>query len=155
MLRLAAARGLETAVAGVAEELPFPDASFDHALLVTTLCFVDSPERALAEAHRVLRSNGTLVIGFIDRQTPLGQAYLARRAESLFYRDATFYSALEVGALLEATGFGARVWGQTLVRSPSDPSDIEPLRRGTGRGGFAVVLAARTDVPADRGPRFG
>ncbi len=48
MLALAAARGIEV-VGGVAEALPFAPGSFDHALVVTTICFVDSPA---PEPHR-------------------------------------------------------------------------------------------------------
>lgn len=58
MLTRAAARGVET-VKGTAEALPFPDESFACALIVTTICFVDSPDKMIAEAHRVLRPNGT------------------------------------------------------------------------------------------------
>jgi SAM-dependent methyltransferase len=83
MLALAPARGIAV-VQGVAEVLPFAPASFDHALVATTICFVDSPAYMLAEAHRVLRPGGTLVIGFVDRQSPIGQDYLAHQAENVF-----------------------------------------------------------------------
>jgi ubiquinone/menaquinone biosynthesis C-methylase UbiE len=53
MLSYAAARGIEV-VEGTAEDLPFADSSFDHALVVTTICFVDSPAQMITEAHRVL-----------------------------------------------------------------------------------------------------
>ena len=54
MLALATARGVE-AVRCCAEALPFAAQSFDHALVVTTICFVDSPPRMLAEASRGFR----------------------------------------------------------------------------------------------------
>lgn len=41
--------------------LPFPDASFDHALLLAGLSYSADPPRALAEAARVLRPRGRLV----------------------------------------------------------------------------------------------
>ena len=44
-----------------AEELPFADASFDTAVSTLVLCSVDSPSRALAELHRVLRPGGRLL----------------------------------------------------------------------------------------------
>jgi ubiquinone/menaquinone biosynthesis C-methylase UbiE len=44
------------------EALPFPDGAFDRAVAVNTFYFVAGPERALAELHRVLRSEGVLVV---------------------------------------------------------------------------------------------
>lgn len=34
-------------VQGIAEALPFRDAVFDYALVVTTICFVDDPKAML------------------------------------------------------------------------------------------------------------
>jgi SAM-dependent methyltransferase len=140
MLRMAAGRGVECKE-GVAEDLAFADASFDHTLVVTTICFVDSPARMLSEARRVLKPGGALVLGFIDRESPLGREYLAHQAESAFYREATFFSVTEVEALLRAAGFGVRDWGQTLAHSPADTREIEPLQPGRGRCSFVVVRA--------------
>ncbi|MCK9214048.1 MAG: class I SAM-dependent methyltransferase [Rhodoferax sp.] len=142
MLVHAAARGIEV-VEGVAEHLPFADGSFDHALVVTTLCFVDSPARMLAEARRVLKPGGRLVIGFIDRESALGQNYLLHQEESVFYREATFYSADEVAQLLLETGFTIGAWGQTLAHPLPETREIEPLRTGRGQCSFVVVAATR------------
>lgn len=142
MLVHAAARGIET-VEGVAEQLPFADGCFDHALVVTTLCFVDSPAKMLAEARRVLKPGGRLAIGFIDRESTLGQGYLAQQAESVFYREASFYSADEVARLLQEAGFAISAWGQTLARALSETREIEPLRAGYGQCAFVVVGATR------------
>lgn len=142
MLAYAAARGIEV-VAGTAEDLPFADGSFDHALVVTTICFVDSPAEMLAEAHRVLKPGGRLVIGFIDRESALGQDYLAHQFENVFYREASFYSADEVARLLEDGGFAIGSWGQTLALPLAETREIEPLRAGRGQCAFAVVAATR------------
>jgi len=121
MLARAAARGI-TSVEGTAEDLPFAAAGFDHALIATTVCFVDSPARMLSDMHRVLRPRGRLVIGFIDRESALSRDYLAHQAESLFYRDATFCSAGEVEQLLlgchglVAAGFHATAWSDLRSR---------------------------------------
>ncbi len=48
-------------VRGHAEQLPFPDRSFDSAVITYSLCSVDDPARALAEVRRVLRPDGELV----------------------------------------------------------------------------------------------
>jgi len=140
MLARAASRGTH-AIAGTAEALPFAPHTFDHALVVTTICFVDSPTAMLTEAHRVLRPGGALVIGFIDRDSPLGLHYERHRSESVFYRDAVFYSVSDVEALLRQTGFEIRTWAQTLTRPLSEIVTVEALRPGTGRGAFVVVAA--------------
>ena len=142
MLVHAAARGIEV-VEGVAENLSFADGSFDHALVVTTLCFVDSPVAMLAEARRVLKPGGRLVVGFIDRESAMGQDYLAHQAENVFYREATFHSADEVAQLLLATGFAIGAWGQTLAHPLPETREIEPLRPGRGERAFVVVAATK------------
>jgi ubiquinone/menaquinone biosynthesis C-methylase UbiE len=48
-------------VAGRAELLPFPDATFDHAVTSLALCSVDDLDSALHEIRRVLRPGGSLV----------------------------------------------------------------------------------------------
>lgn len=138
MLEYARARGVRVACA-VAEALPFPDAVFDYALVVTTICFVDDARAMLREARRVLRPGGALVIGLIDRESPLGQNDAAHRAENVFYRDAKFFSAAEVAALLAQTGFGDLVWLQTVSAPLSQIREIEPAIAGTGRGAFLAV----------------
>jgi SAM-dependent methyltransferase len=140
MLDIARQRGIEV-VQGAAEALPYPDHRFDHALIVTTLCFVDDAEAMLAEARRVLRPGGSLVIGFIDRDSALGQDYLAHQAESVFYREATFYAADEVERLLRADGFAIDAWAQTLMRPLAETREIEPVTPGRGQGAFVVVRA--------------
>ncbi|KAL3779352.1 hypothetical protein HJC23_007482 [Cyclotella cryptica] len=44
-------------VHGVAEALPFPDASVDAVVVTLTLCSVSNPERAVSEIRRILKPN--------------------------------------------------------------------------------------------------
>jgi ubiquinone/menaquinone biosynthesis C-methylase UbiE len=142
VLDYAANRGIST-VQAIAEALPFSDSSFNYALSVTTICFVDDATAMLTEAYRVLKPGGELVVGFIDRTSDLGQHYLAHQAENVFYREATFYSADEVERLLRDTGFTEPVWVQTLSKTLNETEEIEPLRVGYGQGAFVVVKANR------------
>jgi SAM-dependent methyltransferase len=58
-------------VQGLGEYLPFRDATFDRVLFATSLDHMLSPQRALAEARRVLKPLGTVNVWFgeIDAET--------------------------------------------------------------------------------------
>ncbi|MGQ9425169.1 class I SAM-dependent methyltransferase [Gilvimarinus sp. F26214L] len=142
VLRYADQRGIST-VQAVAEALPFPDSVFERALCVTTICFVDDAAAMLSEARRVLKDRGVLVVGFIDRNSDLGQHYLAHQAENVFYRDSNFFAAAEVKQLLHDAGFGELRWVQTLVKPLEQTNEIECLSSGYGRGAFVAVRAER------------
>ena len=98
----------------------------------------------LHEAHRVLKSEAPLIIGFVDRASALGQQYLAHQDENVFYREAQFYSASEVERLLGDTGFIDLAWGQTLEKPLNEMQEIEPMADGHGLAGFVVVKAVRS-----------
>jgi ubiquinone/menaquinone biosynthesis C-methylase UbiE len=63
--RGAADRGLENVEPrqGDAQDLPYPDASFDAAYLVTVLGEIPDQDAALRELRRVLKPDGRLVVG--------------------------------------------------------------------------------------------
>jgi len=84
-------------------------------------------------------ANAYIVIGFIDRESPLGQEYLAHQAENVFYRHARFFAAAEVEALLEQAGFRDLSWVQTLYEWLPAVREVAPLRDGIGQGAFLVV----------------
>ncbi len=98
----------------------------------------------MTEARRVLKPDGELVIGFIDRTSTLGCHYLAHQAENLFYREATFYSADEVKQLLLDTGFSEPIWVQSLSKPLEEVRGIEPVHAGRGQGAFVVVKVRRS-----------
>ena len=45
-----------------AEQLPFPDASFDAAFATLVFCSVSSPQKSFAELRRVVRPGGTVAL---------------------------------------------------------------------------------------------
>lgn len=139
---LARKRGI-TVVEAVAEVLPLADASFDSALMVTTICFVDDAPRAVAEMHRVPKPGGKAVLGFIDADSVLGREYRERAEQSRFYSIATFFTAAQVGGLLTRAGFADPECWQTLFRSPVEMEQADPVKSGCGEGSFVVMRAVK------------
>jgi SAM-dependent methyltransferase len=142
MLAYARDRGIDV-VRGVAEALPFVDEAFDTALIVTTICFVDDVGRTLAEADRVLAPDGSLVIGYVDRDSPVGRTYQELKEDHPFYRAATFVSTDELLAALEAAGFDTFEFVQTIYRLPDEIDGPEPIEEGYGDGSFVGIRATR------------
>jgi SAM-dependent methyltransferase len=151
MRRLARERGVD-AVDGVAEDLPYLDGTFDTVLIVTTICFLDDVPQSLREAYRVLRPEGHLVIGFIDRDSLLGQDYDAHREESVFYREATFVSTVELAAAIRAAGFRDLRFRQTVFSPLREVTAVQSSRPGHGVGAFVVVRGQRPAERAEPGP---
>ena len=71
---------------GVAEALPFEDASFDTIVCTFTLCSVQSPAAALAEARRVLKPGGRFLFCEHGLAPDAGVARWQRRVEPVWKR---------------------------------------------------------------------
>jgi len=142
MRELAKAQGIEVIDSG-GEELPFNDSQFDFVLMVTTICFFDDIEKAFRETYRILKPNGRLIIGFIDKNSPVGRIYQEHKDESEFYKIATFYSVDEVVLCLKNTGFSHFAFNQTIFRDLEEIKDIEPIRSSYGDGSFVVINAQK------------
>lgn len=144
MRRIAEERGIRV-VAGVAEDLPFADARFDFALMVTTICFVDDIDVAFREVHRVLKNAGRFIVGFIDKSSMLGRLYEKGKKENEFYRSANFYSVDDVILRLKRNGFGQFNFVQTIFHRLNEIRGIEPVVNGYGQGSFVVISAEKED----------
>ncbi len=130
-------------VEGVAEDLPFPDDAFDFALMVTTICFLDDTRKGLEEARRVTRPGGRVIVGFVDRESPVGRLYLLHQEKNVFYRHATFYSVQEIRALMEAVGLGRIQATQTIFGPLEKVDEGEEVRDGSGEGSFVVLSGVK------------
>jgi len=143
MGEIARKKGIEV-VDGVAEALPFKDSQFDFALMVTTICFIGDIEMAFKEAYRVLKPKGFLIIGFVDRNSPLGMAYQKYKNENVFYKEANFYSTAEVVSYLKKAGFQEFAFTQTIFQDLKKITEIEPIKEGYGEGSFVVVRGLKS-----------
>ena len=142
MAELAKQRGCEV-IEGLAEALPIADRTFDFALMVTVVCFLDNIAIAFQEANRILKPQGVLIIGFIDRDSELGQQYSRRKKQSSFYKEATFYSISELETQLTMAGFTDFIYRQTLFPGQSD---VQIVKNGHGKGSFTVVRAIKIEA---------
>ncbi|MBN2862309.1 MAG: class I SAM-dependent methyltransferase [Bacteroidales bacterium] len=138
-------RGLHV-LDGVAENLPLTDESYDFALMVTTICFVDDISRSFAEAYRILKNDGILILGFVDKESPVGELYLRLKDKSLFYKDALFYSTEEVYKFLWENNFVITQTYQTIFGSIEQVTEIQKPVKGYGKGSFVVIEAKK--IPA-------
>ena len=138
MREIAQKRGIEV-IGGIAENLPFDDLQFEFALMVTTICFVDNIGLTFREAYRVLKPEGYLIIGFIDKNSPIGELYRQYKENSVFYKIATFYSVDEVVHHLKKADFKNFSFTQTIFHNLAEIRNVEPIKKGYGEGSFVVV----------------
>lgn len=134
MASIARSQGIDVH-SGVAEDLPFSDDRFDFVMMVTTICFVDDIVKSLKEAFRVLKTDGCIIVGFVDKESELGKQYSEKKENSMFYKDATFFSVPEVLSDLNVSGFVISHVLQTLIPGERPNAILE----GFGRGSFVVI----------------
>jgi SAM-dependent methyltransferase len=135
--------------AGDAASLPFDDASFDAAILNTTLEFVDDPLAAIRELTRVARRR--VYVGVLNRWSLLA---VRRRVEARWrptvYGGARFYPFHEILALLAAAGATRWRWGAVPFVSNRLSSFATVQRLAAGVSGapnpFAAYLGFSADV---------
>lgn len=146
MNAVAEKRGVNT-LSGIAEDLPYGDLEFDVVLMNCCISYLQDPDRALEEVYRVLKYGGCLLLGFIDRNSPIGKYYENKRAYSVFYRNAVFYSAEQVEEKLRNAGFRQMSFSQTLFHSLNDTDLPEPVKSGFGEGSYVLVKTIKMPLP--------
>jgi ubiquinone/menaquinone biosynthesis C-methylase UbiE len=140
--KIAQIRGIEV-VDGTAENLAFKDCSFDLALMVTTLCFLDDEIKAFMEIYRILRYGGYFINGFVDANSRLGRIYQKNKQNSVFYRVAKFFNTKEVVKLLKKAGFKDLKFRQTVFNTLDRIKKVERIEQGYGEGAFVVIRAQK------------
>lgn len=145
VLEIAERRGINVKEAS-GENLPFNDESFGGVFLLFTLCFVENPEKVISEAKRVLKQDGGLIVGIINRESPWGELYMKKKGEGHpIYKHAQFYSTDEVIKMVEKTGMTVEAYSSTLCQMPSDMPHKEAVHKGLAEGaGFACIMARKT-----------
>ena len=142
MIKKSRERGLKVDY-GIAENLPWHDMSIDYALMVTTICFVDDPLKSISEVYRILKPNGTFVIGFVDKDSQIGEQYLKYKNTSIFYKDATFFSTKEILSFFQKTGFKKEKILQTVFGRLDEIKKVQKPVKGFSKGSFVVILGKK------------
>lgn len=136
----AVARGIQVFDASV-ENLPFKNAIYDFALMVTVDCFLKGLDQAYRELNRILKKNGSLIVAFLDNDSPLGKIYDQKKKENRFYASATFHTANQMSKILQNSGFHIVESCQTIFSLENKTQDV---RKGTGEGVFVVIHAIKS-----------
>jgi ubiquinone/menaquinone biosynthesis C-methylase UbiE len=90
-----------------AEALPYSDGTFDKVVSVCALEHFHHPERAIAEAHRVLKPGGELVL-HVDSFTYRGISPALKEHHRVHYYVQNFFTAASLGKILAECGFKVR-----------------------------------------------
>jgi len=141
MVEFAKVRGVDARL-GSGEELLFNDSTFDYVAIIVTLCFVRDPKKVMSEAARVLKPEGKIIIGIIDKASFLGMFY--QKKESIFYGQARFFDIKEVEQMLRGSGFSDFSYYQTIFNYPDKLNAVENPQKGFGKGGFIVISALKS-----------
>lgn len=135
-------RGLN-AIDGKAEDLPYLTGSFDFALMVTTICFVDDINKSIREVRRILKDKGEFIVAYVDKNSPIGKQYLKHKNKSVFYKDATFYSTHDIYNLLWENDFEIIKTQQTIFGELNEVKQIQKVENSHGKGSFVVIKAGK------------
>jgi len=142
MLGIADERGIKTRW-GFGEDLPFWHNNFDYVAIIISLCFVNDPVKVLEESFRVLKNNGRIVLGIVDKNSFLGKFY--QKKKSIFYKQAKFFGIKDLSKMLVSSGFKKINYYQTVFDLLGNISSIQEPIRGHGKGGFVVISGQKSD----------
>ncbi|HEX6848539.1 MAG TPA: class I SAM-dependent methyltransferase [Chitinophagaceae bacterium] len=142
MRALALKRGINV-LAGEADHLPFEDMKYDFVLMAFCISYFENLQKAFKESYRVLKNGGSLIVGFVDKASTIGKSYEEKRSQSVFYREARFYSTKTVATELRKAGFKDLDFSQTLFHALDYIKEFEPAEPGFGKGSFIVIRAIK------------
>lgn len=142
MRALALRRGIDV-LAGEVEHLPYQDMKYDFVLMTFCISYFENLQKAFKESFRVLKNGGTLIVGFIDKDSPIGKYYEERKPKSIFYKDTRFYSTKTIASELKKAGFKELDFSQTLFHALDDIKEFEVAKPGYGEGSFVLIKAIK------------
>ncbi len=140
MLSEATRRGGPAYVRAHSAGLPFADAAFDVALMITSLEFMPDPARALCEAARVARRG--VVLGVLNAWSVMG--WQRKRSGLAVWQAAHFYTPFELSRLAREScdrPIAGIEWATTLL-----PGRLEQRISRLPFGGFIGLRVAFSEI---------
>jgi ubiquinone/menaquinone biosynthesis C-methylase UbiE len=111
-------------VAGNAEDLPFPEQSFDVVILFEAIYYLPHPEAFVKQAKRVLRPGGVVLVCTANKDLPDFNPSPYSHA---------YFGPPELRALFERERFSVELLGEAPVRSGIAPRAVRMLKRAAVR----------------------
>lgn len=161
MAEIAKKRGLEVR-GGTAEDLPFDDGAFDTVILNGTPGYIDNLKEAFAEAFRVAKPGGAIVVADVPAESSYGLLYQLAATQGSwddphlsslapkhpypveFAAAARWRTTQEKIDLMTSVGFAELEFAQTLTRHPKYSDDaVETPTEGYDRGDYVAIRARR------------
>ncbi|UCG43528.1 MAG: methyltransferase domain-containing protein [candidate division WOR-3 bacterium] len=142
LLALARKRGISV-LWGEGEETPYPHHSFGTVFLLTTWAFLEDRAAVLKHIGQLLKPEGVLVNGYLDREGKWGAGYVEKgKSGHPLHRHARFATYSEVRTDIEAAGFTVTGTWSTLFAGPGGLTEVEEPKVGYVPGASFVVLLA-------------
>lgn len=97
----------------------------------------------LKEAKRVMKREGSIIIGLVPKDSPWGAYYEEKKRKgNPFYSRARFHSFEEIRKILRETGLTIAMIKSTLIQRPGKPCRAEePVEGYTQEAGFLCIEA--------------
>lgn len=141
MANIAKQRGIEVTIS-TAENMPYPNESFDFAIMVAVDPFVEDIEKVYSEIYRILKPEGRLILGTLHKEGAAAQQYMTM-TDNEVYKNAQFHTVSETIEQLKTGGFAAFNTCQTLFSL--HPNKVEEPIPSHHQGSFVAIEAIKAN----------
>jgi hypothetical protein len=73
----------------------------------------------------------------------VGKEYLKNKEQSIFYKDASFFSTEDIYKFLQFNGFTIKQTYQTVFGALTEVNEIQRPEKGFSKGSFVVIKAQK------------
>jgi SAM-dependent methyltransferase len=123
----------------LSKKIPYQDLQFDIVLMTTCISYFFDLNTLFNEVYRILKSDGKLIIGFIEKESLIGQLLKDNQNEQDFYEFATHHSTSKIIAKIKESGFHDFEFFQTFFNVLDESNALETGRFNSSHGSFVVV----------------